>query len=68
VPDAAELAAVDLGTLRGLGLSRRKAATVLDLAQRFRAGDISEAVPRELPDQEVVRQLTQVKGIGPWTV
>jgi hypothetical protein len=34
VPDAGELAALDLGTLRGLGLSRRKAATVLDVAQR----------------------------------
>jgi hypothetical protein len=31
---AGELAALDLGTLRCLGLSRRKAATVLDVAQR----------------------------------
>jgi DNA-3-methyladenine glycosylase II len=68
VPDAGELAAVDQETLRGLGLSWRKAATVLDLAQRFSDGRLSEAVLRELPDQEVVRQLTQVKGIGTWTV
>jgi DNA-3-methyladenine glycosylase II len=68
VPDAGELAAVDQETLRGLGLSWRKAATVLDLAQRFSDGRISEAMLRELPDQEVVRQLTQVKGIGAWTV
>jgi DNA-3-methyladenine glycosylase II len=68
VPDAGELAAVDQETLRGLGLSRRKAATVLDLAQRFSDGRMSEALLRELPDQEVVRQLTQVKGIGAWTV
>jgi len=68
VPGAAELASVDVATLRGLGLSRRKAATVLDLARRFSDGRLSEAVLRELPDQEVVRQLTQIKGIGPWTV
>jgi DNA-3-methyladenine glycosylase II len=68
VPEAAELASVDLGTLRGLGLSRRKAATVLDLAQRFSDGRLSQAELRELPDQEVVRRLTEVKGIGPWTV
>jgi DNA-3-methyladenine glycosylase II len=68
VPDAGELAAVGQERLRGLGLSRRKATTVLDLAQRFIDGRMSEAVLRELPDQEVVRQLTQVKGIGPWTV
>ena len=68
VPDADELAAVDQGTLRSLGLSRRKAATVLDLAQRFSDGRLSEAELRELPDQEVIRQLTDVKGIGAWTV
>ena len=68
VPDAGELAAVDPGTLHGLGLSRRKAATVLDLAQRFTDGQMSEAALHELPDEEVVRQLTQVKGIGAWTV
>jgi DNA-3-methyladenine glycosylase II len=68
VPDAGELAAVDPGTLRGLGLSRRKATTVLNLAQRFSDGSLSEAALRLLPDQEVVRQLTQVSGIGAWTV
>jgi DNA-3-methyladenine glycosylase II len=68
VPDAGELAAVDQGTLRGLGLSRRKAATVLDLAQRFSDGRLSETELRELPDQEVIRRLTETKGIGAWTV
>ena len=68
VPNAGELAAVDEGTLRGLGLSRRKAATVLDLARRFSAGHLSEAELRKLPDDEVIRRLTEVKGIGAWTV
>jgi DNA-3-methyladenine glycosylase II len=68
VPDAGELAAVDQGTLRELGLSRRKAATVLDLAQRFSDGRLSGAGLRDLPDHEVIRRLTEVKGIGAWTV
>jgi 3-methyladenine DNA glycosylase/8-oxoguanine DNA glycosylase len=42
VPNADELAAVDEGMLRGIGLSRRKAATVLDLAQRFADGRLSD--------------------------
>ena len=67
-PDAGELAAVDQGTLRALGLSWRKAATVLDLAQRFSDGCLSETELRELPDQEVIKRLTEVKGIGAWTV
>ena len=49
-------------------LSWRKAATVLDLAQRFSDRRLSETELRELPDQEVIRQLTDVKGIGAWTV
>jgi DNA-3-methyladenine glycosylase II len=68
VPKADELAAVDEGTLRGLGLSRRKAATVLDLARRFADGRLSEADLQKLPDEEVIRRLTEIKGIGPWTV
>ena len=68
VPDAGELAAVDQGQLRGLGLSWRKAATVLDLARRFSDGRLSEAELCELPDHEVIRRLTEVKGIGAWTV
>jgi DNA-3-methyladenine glycosylase II len=68
VPDARELAAVDQETLRGLGLSWRKAATVLDLAQRFSDGRLSETELRELPDQEVIKRFTEVKGIGAWTV
>jgi len=68
VPEASELAAVDQATLNGLGLSRRKAATVVDLAQRFSDGRLAEAELRELPDHEVIRRLTEVKGIGAWTV
>ena len=66
-PDPSELSAVDPGTLRGLGLSRRKAATVLDLAQRFSDGRLSEAELRQLPDQEVIRRLTELRGSA-WTV
>ena len=61
-------AAVDQAKLRGLGLSWRKAGTVLDLAQRFSDGRLAEAELRELPDQEVIRRLTEIKGIGGWTV
>jgi DNA-3-methyladenine glycosylase II len=41
---------------------------VLDLAQRFTDGRVSETALRDLPDSEILGQLTQVKGIGPWTV
>jgi hypothetical protein len=65
VPNASELVTLDPETLRGIGLSRRKAATVLDLAQRFSDGRLSAAELGKLPDQDVIGQLTAVKGIGP---
>jgi DNA-3-methyladenine glycosylase II len=60
-PDPGELAAVGQATLRGLGLSQRKAVTVLDLARRFSDGRLSEAELRELPDEEVIGRLTEIK-------
>ncbi len=66
-PDPDDLVGLDPETLREVGLSR-KASTVLDLAQRFRDGRLSEAELRELPDEEAIGQLTEVKGVGPWTV
>ena len=62
-PNPDELVELD-PTLRELGLSRQKANTVLDLARRFNDGRLSEAGIRRLTDDEAIRQLTEVKGIG----
>jgi DNA-3-methyladenine glycosylase II len=67
VPDPDDLADVEPEALRTLGLSRQKGATVLALAERFRDGRLSEAKLRDLPDDEAISQLTEVKGVGPWT-
>ncbi|HEY4825860.1 MAG TPA: hypothetical protein VIH85_03805, partial [Solirubrobacteraceae bacterium] len=66
-PEPDDLASLDPESLRELGLSRQKASTVLELAQRFRDGRLSEPELRDLPDEEAIRQLTAVKGVGPWT-
>jgi DNA-3-methyladenine glycosylase II len=39
-----------------------------DLAQHFADGRLDEEVLGRLPDDEVEAQLTQISGIGPWTV
>jgi DNA-3-methyladenine glycosylase II len=67
VPGPDELATVDLEVLRQLGLSRQKANTVHDLAERFRDGRLSELELRSLSDGDAIRRLTEVKGVGPWT-
>jgi DNA-3-methyladenine glycosylase II len=64
-PDAV-LATPDTA-LRAAGLSAAKAASIRDLAVRVDAGEVKLARMSRLPDDEVVRELTLVRGIGRWT-
>jgi 3-methyladenine DNA glycosylase/8-oxoguanine DNA glycosylase len=53
--------------MRAVGLSRQKTAYLRDLAEKTKAGLLEfERLP-ELPDEEVIAHLTQVKGVGVWT-
>jgi DNA-3-methyladenine glycosylase II len=67
-PTPRELLDMDPEEIRGVGLSRAKVAFLRDLAEHIEDGELDlEALP-ELPDDEVLEQLTRVKGLGPWTV
>jgi len=55
-------------TMRALGLSQQKTKYIRDLAARTRKGEIEFTCLEALTDQEIISQLTQVKGIGVWTV
>ena len=54
--------------LREAGLSRPKAAYLLDLAARVHDGTIDLPTITDLDDESIIKELTQVKGIGRWTV
>jgi DNA-3-methyladenine glycosylase II len=53
--------------LRRAGLSAAKAASVRDLASKVVDGTVRLDRVRRLPDEEIVRELTLVRGIGRWT-
>jgi DNA-3-methyladenine glycosylase II len=53
--------------LRGVGLSKQKSAYLKDLAAKTASGLLDFSRLPELSDQEVIKHLTQVKGIGVWT-
>jgi len=53
--------------MRTLGLSPQKTLYIRDLARRTRSGEIDFARMPDLPDEEIVRELTLVKGVGVWT-
>lgn len=68
LPRPAELLEIDRQELRELGFSWRKADTVLELAAHFADGRLFEDELAQLPDDEVIEALTQIRGVGPWTV
>ena len=53
--------------LRAAGLSARKAEYLQDLARRFHDGAIDPRRWPELPDETIIEQLIEVRGIGRWT-
>jgi DNA-3-methyladenine glycosylase II len=53
--------------LRSVGLSKQKSAYLKDLATKTASGLLDFSRLPELPDEEVIKHLTQVKGVGVWT-
>jgi DNA-3-methyladenine glycosylase II len=54
-------------TLRKAGLSNAKVEFLRDLAKRVSDGRLDLDRLRELPDEDVIAELIEVKGIGRWT-
>lgn len=54
-------------SLRNIGLSQAKAKYILDLAQKVRDKEVHLEKLSEMTEQEVIDELTTVKGIGQWT-
>src|SRR5690242_4043172 len=53
--------------MRAVGLSKQKLTYLRDLAAKTQAGELDFLKLPELSDDEVIKHLTQVKGIGVWT-
>jgi DNA-3-methyladenine glycosylase II len=54
--------------MRAQGLSRQKIAYIRDIAGRTLSGEVDFDALRQMPDDEVIRALTRLKGVGVWTV
>jgi DNA-3-methyladenine glycosylase II len=68
VPTATELLNTPDDDLRGVGISRPKIAYMKDLAQRVLDGLPTLKELEQMDDDEIIKTLTAVKGIGCWTV
>lgn len=53
--------------LRSVGLSAGKTAYLKNLSQAVIDGSLNLSMLQTLPDEEIITQLTRIKGIGRWT-
>ncbi|MDQ4128064.1 MAG: hypothetical protein M3151_08995 [Actinomycetota bacterium] len=66
-PTPEEILVTDEEALRATGLSRPKISYLRDLARRVIDEEIDLLALHDLPDEEVIRQITGVKGLGRWS-
>jgi DNA-3-methyladenine glycosylase II len=66
-PTPKELLAADPEEVRSVGLSRPKVSYIRSLAQHVEDGDLRLGSLDDLGDDEVIAELTAVKGLGEWT-
>jgi len=66
-PTPEAVLALPVDRLRGAGLSGSKTASIRDLADKVVDGSVQLDRIARLPDDEIERELTLVRGIGPWT-
>lgn len=65
--NAETISAADTGQLQALGMTFRKAEYIKDFAEKVRTGAFDLQRIAELPDDEAIRELASLKGIGVWT-
>lgn len=67
LPSPREYLGTELEKLRGAGLSPQKISYLKDLSERLDSGALNLGKFSEVSDEEVVRELDEVRGIGRWT-
>jgi DNA-3-methyladenine glycosylase II len=66
-PEPKDILKMSPQKMRAAGLSRAKATFIKDLAGHVAKGKLKLDIIHKLPDEEVMRELVAVKGIGKWT-
>lgn len=67
-PAAEQVVATPFETLRAIGLSNAKANYVINVCNFFMDEKITDARLYKMSNEEVIQYLTQIKGVGQWTV
>ncbi|KAF0149728.1 MAG: DNA-3-methyladenine glycosylase [Ignavibacteria bacterium] len=66
-PQPEHVLSTENAVLRSLGLSNAKVTYVKDLSQKILSGEVKLAGISNKSDDEIIAELTKVKGIGIWS-
>lgn len=67
MPTPKQIKAIDVEALRAIGCSYAKASYIKDLAVAIEEGRLDLEHVATLPNEEVIKQLVSIKGIGEWS-
>ena len=67
-PTSEQIAATPFDTLRAIGLSNSKTQYVLNVAQFAIEHALDDKKLRKMSNEDIIALLTQIKGVGQWTV
>ena len=67
-PSPQQILQCSVETLRSIGLSNAKSSYIKNVAQYFIDNNLTDEVLHNMPDAEVKTLLTNIKGVGKWTV
>lgn len=65
--DAKSISEADISSLQSLGMTFRKAEYIKDFSCKVQRGEFDLQAVSCLPDEEAIKELTTLKGIGVWT-
>ena len=66
-PSPVSVQKAGLERLRAAGLSGRKAEYILDLSKHFSDKLVQPTKWEQMPDEDIIEELTAIRGIGRWT-
>jgi DNA-3-methyladenine glycosylase II len=67
-PTPEQIIATPFEKLRGIGMSNAKTQYVLNVAQFAIDHQLDDKKLKRMSDEEIIELLTQIKGVGKWTV
>lgn len=66
-PRPEELLKTDTEKLRSAGMSYSKAGYIKNIAQAFKDKELDINKLKKMSDEEIIKELTKIKGVGNWT-